>query len=135
MGRLWRTVVTLWRVLYRYVEGWRKTSAAPPTHMRHYQPRHMDVYNNSGYMSDEERNIRSRRESRESKESRDSKDSSSRGYRAPSGVHSGVHRQDGASHGPHRVHGANSSQQRHFPSQFTPGGPSSFRYVGEMKFP
>lgn len=107
----------------KYVEGWRKTSAVPmasqPTPMRHYQPRHMDVYNNSGYMSDEDH-------SRHARSRRDSKDS--RGYRgSPS----------------HSAHPAGQQYPHHRtpqgrqppPAQFSPGAPTNFRYVGEMKFP
>lgn len=120
----------------KYVEGWRKTSAAPTspavqaspaaaaaaplqsTHMRHYQPRHMDVYNNSGYLSDEDRHVRSRRESRDS-----------RGYR---GSPSANHHPGGG----YPMHPAGQHRQPHRPpAQFSPGAPTNFRYMGEMKFP
>lgn len=84
------------------------------TQMRHYQPRHMDVYNNSGYMSDEDRHVRSRRDSRES-----------RGYRGSPSSHPAL---------PGLVH-QGQRQSRPPPAQFQPGPHPNFRYGGDMKFP
>lgn len=94
--------------------------------MRHYQPRHMDVYHNGGYLGDErgERDLRDEerdQRDRHLRSRRDSKDS--RSYAA-----------NGQAHHQGRHGSGQQGGRQPPPAQFSPGAPN-FRYAGEMKFP